>query len=146
MPTLCQYQDINGNCGAIARHVRCVHCGHLAGPIASDFPLETFQAGVARVCPHPSERMVQPMPSMAQRLLSYAAAYWREHKPSSLPLIFERFSRCSPCEHYNDLLGACSVCGCYVNLLAYNEGVNKLADENESCPLPSGQKRWEKIG
>lgn len=129
----CQYQEIQGNTGAIARHLRCVHCGHVA-----KFPVET------RECHSPSERIPIPLPDIGTRILNFAAHLLHVPQAASEEIILERFRECSACPQYNDAFGACSACGCYINLLKMGEGLNKLSDKREECPLPEGQKRWKK--
>jgi hypothetical protein len=139
---LCQYQEIQGNTGAIARRLRCIHCGHVTEP--TEFPVETFQASVTRICPSPTERIAFPLPSMAERIVRYAAHLLHVPDAASERVILKRFTECSACPQYNDVLGACSVCGCYINLLKMGEGLNKLNDTKEECALPENQKRWKK--
>lgn len=130
---LCQYQDIQGNTGSIAKHVRCIHCGHV-----TKFPVET------RECPSPSVRIPLDLPPLTALVLNFAAHLLHWPSAASEATILHRFTQCSACPQYNDALGACCVCGCWINLLKMGEGLNKLSDKKEECPLPADQKRWKK--
>lgn len=143
MEKLCKYQEIQGVM-AIGRRLRCCNCGYVTEK--TRVPLETFQEQNPRVCTSTFDRIPVPLPNILKRLLRYATyELLRNHKASPDVVILERFSKCSSCENYNDSAGACGVCGCAVNLLRMSEGRNKLADQEQDCPLPEPQKKWHKI-
>lgn len=86
------------------------------------------------------------MPSLPERIFTYLTGpALRAARPATDEQILSRFAKCSPCHYYNDAEEACSVCGCYANLLTIGEGLNKLADKNEACPLEGQEKQWDKI-
>lgn len=81
-----------------------------------------------------------PLPSPARRAYNFAGAEVRDRlngrrrrTPEQVERLFT--AHCSLCEFYNRAAGACSKCGCPVNL-AVSEGLeNRLAAAAEACPL-----------
>jgi hypothetical protein len=115
---------------------RCVKCGELAGPFNNDFLVESFH----RPCSRPDRQVeATPLPPILYRFKNYAEAFAKHLKHGlhlvSQETLLERFKTCSTCENYSDLEGACSVCGCYVNLNLTNIAPNKAAWASEGCPL-----------
>lgn len=136
MSELCQFVPIQYSEQLPYR--RCVNCGYLLGPPPPgqtiDFLVESFQ----RPCPTPNRRQAEPLPNNLIRFKNYAEAYAR-HIASGMQLASEadlvwRFRCCSSCEHYSDLEGACSICGCYVSLDSSGRTGNKLLWAIEACP------------
>lgn len=138
------FQPIQGNNGSIAKHVRCIHCGKV---MPENFPRESHDQQSTEECPSTRPKHPEPLPPLHKRVLNYLSSRAEYIKEGSIPcsddVILERFNQCSTCKYYNDLLGACSVCGCWINLLRDDEGNNKLAWSTEKCPL--NPPRWSKI-
>lgn len=129
----CQTQLIQG-C-KLPGYERCVKCGYLFTP---GEPRK-------RECTNPdSTRQLADLPSYVAMASKFIRAYaqWRaKGQPVvQLPVIVNNFRECSSCQHYNDLSGQCSVCGCYVNLLHNGQGMNKLEWGTEKCPLT--EPKW----
>ena len=136
-PVQGQYPNTSGDI-----HSRCVQCGKVYGPHHPNISPE----------PHPctrpdSQKENVPLPSYLARASEYIQA-WARHRAAGkplapLPIILERFKVCSACDMYNDLDGACSVCGCFINLYHRGQGMNKLEWASEHCPAP--QPKWQAI-
>jgi len=119
---------------------RCVKCGGIESMLSADSVQD-----IHHTCQNP-DKDIQPvaMPSHATVAFNAAKAA-AKHIASGLQScvedkIIERFTTCSSCEMYNDVLGKCSSCGCYVNMMRYGEGPNKLSIASESCPIGKWQK------
>jgi len=127
-PLPCEFSFIQGS--QQQPYQRCIHCGFLleSGHIKNT------------PCSNPHHVKVNvPLPNIAIRFNNYAKSYAHYlatgQKQVDLPGLVERFTYCSTCEYYHDLEGACSVCGCYVNLSQDASMPNKLLWACESCPL-----------
>lgn len=143
---LCQHQEIQGQPpNTQFRYVRCIHCGELAGP--TNFPVESFQEVNPKECLRPTKKTLQPLPPFWERILNYAEAYAQHLRAGSQSCtpeeILERFRHCSRCELYNDLVGACCVCGCFVNLMQPEDGPNACGWKDYSCP--KNPPEWDKL-
>jgi hypothetical protein len=105
---------------------RCIYCGK--------FPVESSQP-----CSGGDQPLgTNQMQTAAARLTGFAFSL-AKHLHNNSPTctgeeIAERFMHCSTCEDYNPTVGACSKCGCYVNLNAADEGWNALAWADKECP------------
>lgn len=133
---------------------RCLHCGYVN---EHHFPLETLRATdpkaepEVRTCTRPdSMKSELKLPSLPQRIKNYAQA-WIKHIQEGRPVvssevILARFRQCSACPYYNDTQGACSICGCYVNLMERGKAPNALEWADKQCP--DNPPRWleEKMG
>ena len=141
MPTFCEYGEIQGvsldEIGRLRR--RCIHCGYVTEP---HFQRER---PAPRECSEPNHQKVNlPLPNYLARGVHFIQE-WARHRANGRPLlrfdqILQRYRLCSSCPYYNDLEGACTICGCYVNLLHSGQGVNRLEWGDSFCPLP--EPRW----
>lgn len=111
--------------------LQCIRCG---------FTVET-KADLPETC---TPFLAKPMPHLTQQLLHFAEAI-KEAILHGIPTcdrqeIEERHEQCCPrnappCKYYHPVAQACTSCGCHVNLFSFNEGLNKLAWKEETCPL-----------
>ena len=117
-------------------YTRCVHCGEVFGPHDPPFP-PTFLLQIPCRLPNDTKIPLQ-LPSLPTRAVNYWAA-WTKFRASGMQVlnfagVMARFRKCSPCPYYNDAEGACSICGCYVNLVTGGSIANKLEWASEACP------------
>lgn len=123
--------------------VRCVKCGGLESATNIDMLQD-----IHHTCMKP-DRDVVPLKMPSHAVLAFNAAKAAiKHVASGMKQcdeqkILERFLVCSSCDMYNDVLGKCSSCGCYVNAMKYGDGPNKLAIASESCPIGKWQKETD---
>ena len=115
---------------------RCVHCGKVTPP--SSLTIEEAQALETTPCQRPSIRKAVPLPAPGWRLLHYVQAYLKRkaegeenRTPEEVMQIYA--TKCSPCRRYNDLIGACSICGCYINPIGDGTVSNKILWKSEHC-------------
>lgn len=85
----------------------------------------------------------KPLPSLARRAANFAGAALRDRMNGRKRRTLEQVARlfhahCNGCDEYNRRLGACTDCGCPVNLSVSPDLDNKLAAAAEVCP----QQKW----
>lgn len=121
-----------------AGYRRCVKCGRLFLP-GDDQQQE---------CPTPnSQKQPVQLPPFLATAARYVQSYAKQRAAGDpiVPLsqVIARFRICSACEQYNDQVGKCGICGCFVNLLHNGQGQNKLEWGTSECP--SQPPKWLKI-
>lgn len=116
---------------------KCIICGH-------EVKSKKHPLFIIRACDRPisieqaeKENDVK-IPSMVKRLGNFGIAYLRHIATGNVPaddmLIDERLLICQKDTlWYKD--GICMKCGCNVNRLRADEGLNKLAWKDSKCPL-----------
>lgn len=116
---------------------RCCKCGHVFVPGESR----------ERSCANPhSHKTNQVSLSFLASAGKFVQAYMKWVASGKQVLnftgILQRFRICSACDEYNDNLGKCNRCNCFVNLLHSGQGMNKLEWSSEQCPLE--RQKWNK--